>query len=155
MSSIKYILPFIFLPLLACGKKSENKTQDKMNDQLLEHVRLAINPSFKNWVVFEHGTYIVFDHVDTIPDIEKTAIQLMAEYGPVSAGGPAGDFTVLGLTQTEGWSISGHCYGMYTYVHPSELKTEKPSDVEVGVYGRSKRDKDGKNPKVIHVNKGE
>jgi hypothetical protein len=46
----------------------------------------------------------------------------MKEYGPVIAGGPAGDFGVTHLTRTAGWVVSGHYFGMYTYVNPAELK---------------------------------
>ncbi|WP_249413627.1 hypothetical protein [Chryseobacterium indologenes] len=44
---------------------------------------------------------------------------------------------------------------MYTYVHPSELDSESPNDLEIGLYGRSKRDSDGQNPEIIHINSGE
>ena len=122
---------------------------------LLDHVRLAINSKFQDWVLFENGTYIIFDNVDTISNVEKEAIKLMKEFGPVHSGGPAGDFSVTHLNQTEGWVVSGHGYGMYTYVNPTELESKSPSDVNIGLYGRSKRNQDGQNPKIIHVNKKE
>ena len=83
-------------------------------ETLLEHVKLAINPNLQDWVLFENGTYVIFDAVDTIPDMEAEAIKLMKEYGPAHAGGPAGDFSVTHLHRTEGWVVSGHGYGMYT-----------------------------------------
>ena len=85
--------------------------------------------------------------------MKEEAIKLMKEYGPVFGGGPAGDFGVTHLNRTEGWVVSGHGYGMYTYVSPNELKSEKPDDMEIGLYGRSKRNLDGKNPIVIHINR--
>ena len=27
---------------------------------MIEHVKLAINPKFQDWVLFENGTYILF-----------------------------------------------------------------------------------------------
>ncbi|RXM39194.1 hypothetical protein BOQ62_12715 [Chryseobacterium sp. CH21] len=122
---------------------------------MIEHVKLAINPKFQDWVLFENGTYIIFDDISTIKDVKEEAIQLMKEFGPVSAGGPAGDFSVIHLNFTEGWLVSGHGYGMYTYVHPSELDNESPNDLEIGLYGRSKRDSDGQNPEIIHINSSE
>ena len=77
----------------------------------------------------------------------------MKEYGPVYPGSPAGDFGVIKLNKTTGWVVSGDCYGMYTYVNPGELGSKKPGDVEIGLLGRMKRDKDGKNPVVLHINK--
>lgn len=122
---------------------------------MIEHVKLAINPKFQDWVLFENGTYIIFDDISTIRDIKEEAINLMKEFGPVSAGGPAGDFSVIHLNLTEGWLVSGHGYGMYTYVHPSELDNVSPNDLEIGLYGRSKRDSDGQNPEIIHINNSE
>lgn len=122
---------------------------------MIEHVKLAINPKFQDWVLFENGTYIIFDDISTIRDIKEEAINLMKEFGPVSAGGSAGDFSVIHLNLTEGWLVSGHGYGMYTYVHPSELDNVSPNDLEIGLYGRSKRDSDGQNPEIIHINNSE
>ncbi|MCP1301591.1 hypothetical protein NK356_20635 [Chryseobacterium sp. S0630] len=122
---------------------------------MIEHVKLAINPKFQDWVLFENGTYIIFDDISIIEDVKKEALQLMKEFGPVYAGGPAGDFNVIHLNLTEGWLVSGHGYGMYTYVHPSELDSDSPNDLEIGLYGRSKRDSDGQNPEIIHINRSD
>ncbi|KPH14562.1 hypothetical protein AMQ68_03575 [Chryseobacterium sp. ERMR1:04] len=133
--------------------KNESKlnTNNKMNkEDLIKNVKLAINPKFQDWVLFKNGTYIIFDNADTIKSVNHEAIKQMREFGPVFAGGPAGDFNTIHLTKTEGWIVSGHGYGMYTYVSPSEL--ENTDDLQVGMYGRSKRDLDGKNPEVIYIN---
>ncbi|MHC0447875.1 hypothetical protein ACWA1F_20885 [Flavobacterium sp. 3-218] len=124
-----------------------------MNQTLIENVKLAINPKFQDWVLFENGTYIVFDNTDSIKDVRNEAIKIMAEYGPVHIGSPAGDFGVTTLKKSEGWSISGHYYGMYTYVHPSEINSSTFNESEIGLFGRSKRDLDGKNPNIIHINR--
>ncbi|MDQ2794028.1 MAG: hypothetical protein M3Y12_08475 [Bacteroidota bacterium] len=121
-------------------------------ENLLAYVRLAINPQFEDWVLFKNGTYVIFDDASSITDIPEAAIAEMKEYGPVQAGGPAGDFNVTNLDETEGWVVSGHGYGMYTYVPPSELTSPAPTDLEVGLFGRMKRSLDGQNPAVLHVN---
>ena len=131
------------------GRMSDEMT----DDSLLDHVRLAINPQFQDWVLFENGTYIIFDNADTVVNIKAAAMQQMKEFGPVHAGGTAGDFSVISLTKTAGWVVSGHGYGMYTYVHPKELSTKNPTDVEIGLLGRSKRDMDGNKPVILHVNR--
>ncbi|NOQ73612.1 MAG: hypothetical protein GQ574_16520 [Crocinitomix sp.] len=120
---------------------------------LIAHVKLAINPSFQDWILFENGTYIIFDNADTIDDMESEAMNMMQEFGPVQSGGPGGDFGVTSLIETEGWVVSGHGYGMYTYVHPNEIDQQTPSDVDVGLYGRAKRDLDGRDARLIHVNR--
>ena len=151
----------IFL-IFSCGQASRDSNENNSNSNsridilkmtLLDHVNLAINPKFQDWVLFENGTYIIFDNADTIADIETEAIKLMKEYGPVYAGSPAGDFSITHLNKTDGWVVSGHCYGMYTYVNPIELETKTLDDVIIGLFGRSKREKDGKLPRIIHVNR--
>lgn len=122
------------------------------NLSTLEHVKLAINPKFQDWVLFKNDTYIIFDDISTVEKIQNEAIKLMQEFGPVFAGGSAGDFSVIHLNSTEGWLVSGHGYGMYTYVHPSELDSKTPNDLEIGLLGRSKRNSDGENPEIVHVN---
>ncbi|WP_228452184.1 hypothetical protein [Chryseobacterium sp. c4a] len=123
------------------------------NLSTLEHINLAINPKFQDWVLFKNDTYIIFDDITIVENVQEEAIRLMKEFGPILAGGPAGDFNVIHLNSTEGWLVSGHGYGMYTYVHPSELDNEIPNDLEIGLFGRSKRNSDGKNPEIVHINR--
>ena len=156
---IIFIILLNSLILASCGNKNKNKEpeikleKNKVETKsLLDNVKLAVNPKFKDWVLFENGTYIIFDDINQIDNIENEAIRLMKEFGPVHAGGPAGDFNVISLNQTEGWVISGHGYGMYTYVNPSELETKSPADLTIGIYGRSKRNSDGENPVIIYIN---
>ncbi|WP_228401584.1 hypothetical protein [Chryseobacterium sp. PMSZPI] len=122
------------------------------NLSTLENIKLAINPKFQDWVLFKNDTYIIFDDITTIENVQDEAIKLMKEFGPVFAGGTAGDFSVIHLNSTEGWLVSGHGYGMYTYVHPTELDNEVPNDLEIGLLGRSKRNSDGENPEIVHIN---
>jgi hypothetical protein len=122
-------------------------------EDIIKHVKKAINPKFKDWVLFSNGTYIIFEDSATGNKKEK-AIELMKEYGPLEVGSPAGDFSVTTLHFTDGWVVSGHCYGMYTYVHPSEFESQeikKPNDVDIGIFGRNKRDKDGREHNIIFV----
>lgn len=161
MKPINYLLIGLLSILTNCSQPYQepqniNPPQiiTSMSDNhLLENVRLAINPQFQDWVLFENGTYIIFDNADSISDIKAEAIKLMQEFGPVHTGGPAGDFSVTHLDKTNGWVVSGHGYGMYTYVHPTELDSSSPNDIEIGLYGRAKRNDDGQNPKIIHINK--
>lgn len=122
------------------------------NSEIIKHVKLAINPKFQDWVLFKNGTYLIFENADTIKSVNDEAIKQMKEFGPVFAGGPAGDFSTIHLTKTESWIISGHGYGMYTYVNPSEIENKTPNDIEIGLFGRTKRDLDGKNPEIIYTN---
>ncbi|MGE6396089.1 hypothetical protein [Chryseobacterium scophthalmum] len=165
---ITYFIPILIL-ISSCNPKNGNneinqtvfKTNQpkqsqskKMNEkELIENVKLAINPKFQDWVLFKNGTYIIFDDITKVKNINDEAMVMMKEFGPVFAGGPAGDFNTIHLTKTEGWIVSGHGYGMYTYVSPSEIQNESANDMEIGLLGRSKRDLDGKKPEIIYVNK--
>ena len=124
------------------------------NKEIIDHVKKAINPKFKDWVLFSNGTYIIFED-DTLKDKGGKAIEIMKEYGPVHIGSPAGDFFITTLNFTQGWVVGGHYYGMYTYVHPKELQimgVKNPSDIDIGTIGRNKRDKDGKELNIIFIN---
>lgn len=162
MKQTALILSFVLCILTSCVDKDSNEktTLDKADTlktmltdaEIIEHIKKAINPKFKSWVAFSNGTYIILED-STVVDSEKKAVEIMKEYGPVHAGSPAGDITTIKLTYTEGWVVGGHHYGMYTYVNPAELPNDKPTDIEVGLAGRQKRDKDGKDLKVIYINK--
>lgn len=121
--------------------------------EIINHVMKAINPKFKDWVLFSNGTYIILE--DTlIKDKKEKAIEIMKEYGPVYPGSPAGDMNITKLTHTKGWVVGGHYYGMYTYIHPKQLEErgiKKPGDLEVGLLGRKFRDNDGKELKIIYI----
>ncbi len=118
-------------------------------EELIKHVKLAINPKFENWILFKNGTYIIIEGTSDEKEIKEQGLEKMKKFGPVHPGGPSGDFGIITLNQTEGWVVSGHGYGMYTYVHPSEFERENPEDDEIGLYGRSKRDMDGLNPEIF------
>jgi hypothetical protein len=120
-------------------------------EELVEHVKLAINPAFGYWVLFKNGTYIIFDEADATTPLRAAAVAAMQEFGPVFAGGPAGDFEVFQLDESVGWVVAGHGYGMYTYVHPSEVSSADAEDLEVGLFGREKRDQDGKELEVLYI----
>ena len=165
MKTIKIFWIGLLTLLISCSQSNkvtdiserENSSQiEPMTEmKILENVKLAINPNFQDWVLFKNGTYVIFDNAESISDIREEAIKQMKEFGPVHGGGPAGDFSVTHLNKTEGWVVSGHGYGMYTYVNPNELDSKTPTDIEIGLYGRSKRNEDGEKPIILHVNRKE
>lgn len=145
----KLILLSLILNFSCCTPQKQ--PADTMNsDKLIEHVKKAINPKFKNWVLFSHGTYVIIEDT-TVVDKKKYALEQIQEFGPVFSGGSAGDITVQKLNSDEGWSIGGHGYCMYTYVNPSELDIENPRDIDAGLFGRDKRDMDSKDRVIIYV----
>ncbi|MGW3669466.1 hypothetical protein [Streptomyces sp. NPDC005141] len=119
-----------------------------VNTEILIEVwqRLLADPH-KSWVLFEHGTCVVL----TAPDGElaEQATEILKEFGPAHAGSSAGDFGVIDLKDAEGWVVTGHHNDVLTYVGPDEPHDR--SEIAVGLFGRSKRHRDGTELLVVHV----
>ncbi|MGW2823883.1 hypothetical protein ACWC24_23240 [Streptomyces sp. NPDC001443] len=119
-----------------------------VNTEMLKDMwrRLLTDPG-KSWVLFEHGTCVVL----TAPegDLADQATGILREFGPVHAGSPAGDFGVIDLKDAEGWVVTGQHNDVLTYVGPDE--PHERSDIAIGVFGRSKRHRDGTELHVVHV----
>ncbi|RSN64244.1 hypothetical protein [Actinomadura sp. WAC 06369] len=117
-------------------------------EELVAVWRDVITGDHKSWVLFEHGTCVIL--MDPEDDLAVQATGLLREFGPVQAGTPAGDFGTIDLDAAPGWAVYGHHNDVLTYVAPEEAGDE-PSDLAVGLLGRSKRDQDGKELTVVHV----
>ena len=125
-----------------------------MAESLVETWRRIIVGGEKSWVLFEHGTCVIL--METGPDLAAQAVEIMRRWGPVHAGSSAGDFATITLTDAPGWVVTGHHPDMLTYVSPEEMGDkemgdEDASDLAVGLLGRSKRDQDGADLQVVHV----
>ena len=107
----------------------------------------------KSFVVFEHGSVVVFVDAAADADLAADALALLADMGPVAIGGPAGDFSVISLPDGRGWAVTSHHTDLLTLVLPGEVD-EGAEVVRVGLYGRSKRGQDAAEPVVVHVHDG-
>lgn len=101
------------------------------------------------WVLFEHGTAVRIDDDPPPDDLAAAATALLAEWGPVQAGTPAGDFDVFPAGGTGPWLVTSHHPGVVTYVAADDV--DNPVDVMVGLLGRAKRDQDAAECTVVHV----
>ncbi|MFJ9024980.1 hypothetical protein ACIRPU_34155 [Streptomyces sp. NPDC102259] len=119
-----------------------------VNTEILIDVwrRLLADPR-KSWVLFEHGTCVVV----TAPDGElaEQATEVLKAYGPAHAGSSSGDFGVIDLKDAEGWVVTGEHVDVLTYVGPDEPGDR--AEIAVGLFGRSKRHRDGTELHVVHV----
>lgn len=120
-----------------------------MADTLVETWRKIVVGEGKSWVLFGHGTGVIF--TQPTPDLEQRAIELMKHYGPVVAGTDAGDFSVVELADYPGWVVTCYHPDILTYVSPDEMSGGAPAEVFIGLLGRSKRDQDARELEVIHV----
>ena len=119
-----------------------------MLNELADIWRRIIVGNGKSWVLFENGTCVIL--MEPGADLAAQATQIIREWGPVHAGSPAGDFSVITLKDAPGWVVTGHHPDVPTYVSPEEVGPE-PTELAVGLAGRSRRDADGVEPHVIHV----
>ncbi|MFI6515638.1 hypothetical protein ACIBF1_08785 [Spirillospora sp. NPDC050679] len=116
-------------------------------EDMVEVWRTVVLGDDKSWVLFENGTcVIVLDHEG---DLAERATEILREYGPVYAGSPAADFGTIDLQAAPGWAVYGHHPEVLTYVAPDEV--EEDDDFRIGLLGRSKRDLDGRDLRVVHV----
>jgi hypothetical protein len=99
-------------------------------------------------VLFAHGTCVVL--VDPADDLAGQAVGILREYGPVRAGSPAGDFGTIDLDAAPGWAVTCHHPDVLSYVAPEDV-SPPASDLVVGLTGRAKRDRDGRELTVVHV----
>jgi hypothetical protein len=111
--------------------------------------RRTIRGEHKSWVVFEHGTCVVLVDPDPDADLAAQAVEILRDYGPVHIGSAAGDFGTTALDPGPGFVVSGHHSDVLTFVGSDEVS--EPTDLVVGLYGRNKRDQDGHELEVIHV----
>jgi hypothetical protein len=118
------------------------------NDNLIQIWRGIIVGEGKSWVLFEHGTCVIF--VNAVGDVERQAVELLREWGPVQVGTDAGDFTVVELAEHPGWVVTCHHPDILTYVDPEEVG-EGAAEIMIGLIGRSKRDQDAHELKVVQV----
>lgn len=108
--------------------------------------KIIIDPS-TCWVLFKHGTCVMLTKPGK--DIRAQAINILKEHGSVMPGTPSGDFEVTKIPDLKGWVIIGDSPGIIMYVPMEEICNNK-SDFELGMIGRTKRELDGKELKVIY-----
>ncbi|HBN8511447.1 TPA: hypothetical protein OTR99_003714 [Pseudomonas aeruginosa] len=110
--------------------------------------RDCIRGADKSWVLFAQGTCVILMQPE--PDVAAQARALLAEWGAVQAGTPAGDFGVITLDNGRGWVVTGHHPDILTFVPREELE-EDAGELLVGMHGRSRRGEDAEALAVIHV----
>jgi hypothetical protein len=118
--------------------------------ELVETWRRIIIGDHKSWVLFANGTCVIL--MEPAEDLSAQATAILRESGPVVGGTPAGDFGTITLDPGPGWVVYGHHNDVLTYVAPDELSGDgEPSDLNIGLHGRAKRDQDGQELRVVHV----
>ena len=104
----------------------------------------------KPWVVFRHGTCVILmEGASSKEDAAAKAIQIISEYGPVWIAAPSADFNVTGNSAAEGIIVTCWNNDVLNFIGKDE--GGNINMLEKALLGRSKRDEDGRNPEVLHV----
>ena len=121
----------------------------KLVDRKVEIWKKILNPGTE----FVYDTVIVLTGNEDITsgDITEDVKQVMSNFCPVFVGTPASDFSVIKPDNVPGWIVTCHYPKILVYVSPEDIQTGQQNDFTIGLYGRSKRDQDGRNPEVTYV----
>lgn len=106
--------------------------------------RKIIDPKFKDWVVFNHGTCVII--YNSKGNLKTEAVDILKKYGHVTQGTPSADFTVTKIDS--GWIVTGNQPGILNYV--SEDEGYGKEDPEIGLIGRNKKEEDCKELKCFN-----
>ena len=142
---------FAFFLLTGCEDRKHNpdvsysqtapaeSTKYLQINSLVRAVQSAIIPSYQDWVLYEHGTYIIIDHIDSVDNVVQHCNALLKKH-TIQLTDDTKSYSITELTQVQGWSVFGKGYGIYTYVNPTSIKDD-PTMSEIvnnAVYNRSK-----------------
>lgn len=114
---------------------------------LVEVYKKIITDQSMNWVLFKNGTCVML--LNPQNDIKTQAIQILRAHGSVTPGTPTGDFEVTKIPEINGWIVTGDYPGIMMYV--SDREGKKKEDAEVGLIGRSKRERDAQELEVMYT----
>lgn len=119
-----------------------------MQNNIIDIYKKVVTDNQMSWMLFKNGTCVML--LNPEKDVKAQAMKILKEHGPVIAGTPSGDFEVTKIPEIKGWIITGDYPGIMMYVSEEEAGT-KNSDFEIGIIGRTKREQDGKDLVVVHI----
>lgn len=124
------------------------------NQSIVSIWKEIINNDDETWIIFEKGTCIIL--LEPEEDLEKQAITLLKEWGPVVPGTSLGDFNVQKEKNLPGWIVLYSHPDIANYVSPEEMledesDTKVYNDMIIGLIGRKKRQEDSQLLKIIHI----
>ena len=118
-------------------------------DSPLDGLRLVTAGDSLSWVLFEHGTYVLFHEPGPDVDLRVQAITIMQGHGPVHAGSPAGDFSVDRYRAVQAFLVMFDHPTMFTFVDPRAVGSS--DHLQIGLHGRAKRERDAAELTVVHI----
>ncbi len=116
------------------------------SEEIVAIYKKIIDPKFKDWVIFRHGTCVII--YKSQGDLKSEAIETLKKYGAVYPGSSSADFTVMKVDS--GWIVAGDQPGILNYV--SENEGSGKEDYEIGLIGRNKKEQDSNELKIFYTN---
>lgn len=110
------------------------------------------------WVLFQFGTCIILR--DPKEDLRQQAVDMMAQWAIPISGTPSNKYNISFLTDQgiPGCLVGCHHPDIITYVAPEEAPHHKGNNydyvgvrINVGTFGKKKRQWDCETVKIIHV----
>jgi len=132
-------------------KKKVRKVKPKLVDKsespyksLIFNVQLGINPSRKNWVLFQNGTYVIFPDGYTSAQMKNAAIKLVKSFDNNT-------LTIQKSNFAKGW-IASTGVGIYNFIGENQIKKGDSANEKARIKGRSNILKDKSDAIVVHIN---
>ena len=97
-------------------------------------------------MLFENGTCVIL--LEPEKDLAKQAKEILSKWGKVQIGTPSADFGIITLDSGDGYAVSCHHPEIFTLILKEQGLDE---DFKIGIEGRSHRDCDAEELKVIHI----
>ncbi len=121
------------------------KTKKEIYAPLIFNVQLGIHPKQKNWVLFKHGTYIIFPNQTTEADAKRTAIALLQSYNGTTVNTRKSQLA-------KGW-IASTTKGIYNYIDRKKMGRGVPEENAIEQKAIENINRDKKELEIVHINR--
>ncbi|MFJ5520916.1 hypothetical protein ACIQB4_28200 [Streptomyces griseoluteus] len=98
-------------------------------------------------MLFAHGTCVVLE--DRTGESVEQAVGILRQFGHMHVATSASEFHVLELDSSDGWLVTSYHSNVMTFVPRDD--PEDPSRLAVGILGRSRRDRDDTELRVVQI----
>lgn len=121
------------------------KTKKEIYAPLIFNVQLGIHPKQKNWVLFKHGTYVIFPNQTSETDARRTAIALLKSYNGTTVNTRKSQLA-------KGW-IASTTKGIYNYIDRKKMGRGVPEENAIVQKAIENINLDKKELEIVHINR--
>ncbi len=127
---------------------------ESMISRLIELAKNQLNAQSPYWVLFEHGTSIVFKNElpQDVEELKTWALEAMKRSIYLQRTVNTYQDDIIPIAAPLGWLVPTYFQGIYTFVAAEEFKQEAPSEMAVWVKARNKQNKDAEALNIVYIN---